>query len=194
MNQDQLTILLDQSAKGDRSSTAKLMEVVYDQLRALAGSCSGGRQANHTLHATALVHEAFIKLVGSDSQKFEDRGHFFAVAATAMRQILIDHARRKKATKRGGGSGTAADLNLDSVFVSMADGIEDELDAEALDDALTELQQNNERMYRVVELRFFGGLEVEDVANLLKISKSTAESDWRAARAWLNMKLKSKPV
>ncbi len=192
MDQNQLTILLDQSAKGDRTSTAKLMEVVYDQLRALAGSYSGGRQASHTLHATALVHEAFIKLVGSESQKFEDRGHFFAVAATAMRQILVDHARRKKATKRGGGA--SADLNLDSVLVSMSEGREDELDAEALDEALTELEQNNQRMYRVVELRFFGGLEVDDVAQLLNISKSTAEADWRAARAWLNMKLKSKTV
>jgi hypothetical protein len=189
MDHAQLTILLDQSARGDRASASKLLEVVYEQLRALAGSYSGGRQASHTLHATALVHEVFIKLVGAENQNFESRGHFFAVAATAMRQILMDHARRKRAAKRGGGD-PGLEAHVDSIMVSMG-GRDDEMDAEALDDALTELAANNERMYRVVELRFFGGLEVHDVANLLGISKSTAEADWRAARAWLNMKLRA---
>src|SRR5262245_25290265 len=102
MEPQEMTVLLERASGGDAAASARLMEVVYGQLRALAGSYAGGRDANHTLQPTALVHEAFIKLVQSPGARFNDRAHFFAVAATAMRQILMDHARRKRAAKRGG--------------------------------------------------------------------------------------------
>jgi RNA polymerase sigma factor (TIGR02999 family) len=187
-----VTILLERASGGDSSASARLMEVVYDQLRALAGSYAGGRDSNRTLQPTALVHEAFIKLVQSPSAKFNDRSHFFAVAATAMRQILMDHARRKRAAKRGGDArnvGQVEDWDRITLAGGGAAGASRDADLVALDDVLSELARNDERMYRVVELRFFGGLEVEEVARLIGVSKSTVEADWRAARAWLAAKL-----
>lgn len=191
MNPAEVTMLIEHAAKGDSASSARLMEVVYDQLRALAGSYTGGRQANHTLHATALVHEAFVKLVQSPSTRYNDRAHFFAIAATAMRQILSDHARNKRALKRGGAGQNVGDpASGHTMAFGVAGGQAQEFDAVALDDCLRELERENPRAYRVVELRFFGGLEVDDVANLLGVSRSTAEADWRAARAWLGIRLR----
>lgn len=185
-----VTVLLNDAAAGNTTATARLVELVYDQLRALAGSYTGGRQSNQTLHATALVNEAFIKLVQTPGATYNDRGHFFAVAATAMRQILTDHARAKRAQKRGGGAafnmGDPANFPTVSIDSGSANG---EFDMVALDDVLTLLEKENPRAYRVVELRFFGGLSVDDVARLLGISRSTVEADWRSARAWLAVQL-----
>lgn len=183
-------MLIQNASRGDGSASAKLMEVVYDQLRGLAGSYTGGRDANHTLHATALVHEAFVKLVSSESARYNDRAHFFAVAATAMRQVLADHARAKRAAKRGGGARNVGDP-ADAAIASFT-GVEPDpraFDILALDDAMKELEQEDPRAYRIVELRFLGGLEVDDVAKLLGLSRSTVEADWRAARAWLRSKM-----
>jgi len=190
-DQQDMTILLERASGGDAKASANLMELVYEQLRALAGSYAGGRDSNHTLQPTALVHEAFIKLVQSPGAKFNDRAHFFAVAATAMRQILTDHARRKKAAKRGGGQTVGEPTDWDRVTLAGAGAGRGDADLVALDDALSELARNDQRMYRVVEMRFFGGLEVEDVARLLSVSKSTVEADWRAARAWLAARLRA---
>lgn len=185
-----VTLLLSSAAQGDQEAASRLIEAVYAQLRALAGSYAGGRQANHTLQPTALVHEAFVRLVQAPNASYNDRGHFFAVAATAMRQILTDHARRKKALKRGGEQGSQHPTDWDRISVqSDGQSSERDIDAIALDEALTELQSLDERRYRVVEMRFFGAMEVDDVARILDVSRSTVEADWRAARAWLATKL-----
>ncbi len=190
MQPEEMTVLLERASGGDSSASARLMEAVYDQLRALAGSYAGGRDANHTLQPTALVHEAFIKLVQSPGVKFNDRAHFFAVAATAMRQILMDHARNKRTAKRGGDARKIGQPeDWDRVTLANADSGMGDADLVALDDVLSELARQDERMYRIVEMRFFGGLEVADVARLLDVSKSTVEGDWRAARAWLAVRL-----
>lgn len=186
----EMTLLLNDASAGDTRASARLIEVVYDQLRALAGSYAGGFDSSRTLQPTALVHEAFVKLVQSPGAKYNDRGHFFAVAATAMRQILADHARRKRALKRGGGETVGQPTNWDRIDVAPAAGkSEPDIDVVALDDVLSELQKADERRYRVVELRYFAGLEVDDVARLLGVSRSTVEADWRAARAWLSVRL-----
>lgn len=183
-------MLLSSASAGDKAASSKLIELVYDQLRALAGSYAGGFDANHTLQPTALVHEAFVKLVQSPGVQYNDRGHFFAIAATAMRQILSNHARAKRAEKRGGRPADQQPTNWDRVNLGSAGAKADqEIDVVAFDDLLTELARVDERRYRVVELRYFGGLEVDRVAEMLGVSKSTVEADWRAARAWLAMRL-----
>ena len=179
--------LLAQIAAGTpgASETAdRLFALVYQELRALAGAAMrrGGRAA--TLQPTALVHEAFVKLVGADSGGFRDREHFLAVAVTAMRQILIDHARRRHARRRGG---DRERLSLSGIDMR-SDGrdVPDPVDLLALDDALTALSRKDERKAKVVELRFFAGLSAEEAASALGVSLSTVEADWRLARAWLS--------
>jgi RNA polymerase sigma factor (TIGR02999 family) len=189
MDASEMTVLINRASGGDSEATSRLIAVVYDQLRALAGSYAGGFNSNQTLHPTALVHEAFIKLVQSTGATYNDRSHFFAIAATAMRQILTDQARRKRAAKRGGDAPAEHLTNWNNV------GLEDrgsrDIDPVALDDLLSELERSDPRRYQVVVMRFFGGLEVEDVARMLGVSRSTVEADWRAARAWLSMMLAS---
>lgn len=172
------TMILQQLGEGDASAAERLLPLVYEELRALAGSHFRGQRANHTLQPTALVHEAFVRLIDQPDGKWNSRAHFFAVAATAMRQILTDHARRKMADKRGGG--------WDKVGLEQVGGApQADLDVVALDEALTKLAQLDPRRHRVVELRFFGGLSMEEIAEVLGVSKTTVESDWRGARAWL---------
>ena len=162
----------------------ELTESIYGHLRAIAGSYFRAQSAEHTLQPTALVNEAFLKLASSDAKGFESREHFISVAARAMRQILVDYARNKRAQKRGGGqkpvtlSGVAADTDASSV-----------IDLIALDSALTALAKLNERHARVVELRYFGGLTVPEIAKVTGASVATIERDWRGARAWLLMRL-----
>lgn len=181
---DSLPQLLARADRGDEQASAALMELVYGELRALAGSYARGQQAGHTLQPTALVHEAFLKLVDQPLESWESRSHFFAVAAKAMRQVLTDHARARATRKRGGDDWQR--VTLDDRAIATATG---EVDLIALDDALTELAQYDERKHRVVELRFFGALTVEETARLLGLSTTTIESEWRAARAWLAVKL-----
>lgn len=179
-----MTLLIESANRGDAGASARLMEIVYAELRGLAGAYARDQRAGHTLQPTALVHEAFVKLVESDGKGFVDRAHFFAVAATAMRQVLMDHARAKRALKRGG---ERERVTLDEGLLA---GEQRDLDLLALDDALSELERHDARKHRVVELRFFGGLTAEETARVLGVGLTTVESDWRAARAWLHVRLK----
>lgn len=162
---------------------AELMEVVYAELRTLAGSYFKGQPTGHTLQPTALVHEAFLRLARVDVDKFRGREHFFAVAATAMRQILTSHARARRADKRGGG---AAQVTLTNLVVPDEHST---VDMVLLDDVLRQLEELNPRQARIVECRFFGGLTVQEIANVLGVSVTTVEKDWRRARAWLATEL-----
>lgn len=175
--------LVSRASLGDEAASARLMEIVYDELRALAGSYARGQRVGHTLQPTALVHEAFVKLIEGAPSGWNDREHFFAIAATAMRQVLTDHARARQTQKRGGG---LAKVTLDEGLVA---GTSNDIDLVALDEALAELVEYDARKARVVDLRFFGGLTAEETARVLKVSVSTVESDWRAARAWLQARL-----
>ncbi len=183
---DDATRLLGELRTGDSTAAERLMPLVYARLRSLAGAYFRGQRADHTLDATALVHEAFLRLVDQTDIEWQDRSHFFAVAAGAMRMILADHSRRKRAAKRGG--------NWARVTLSMAVAPKGTktLDLLALDEALTKLATLNERHARIVELRFFSGLSVEEVAHVLDCSRSTIESDWRVVRAWLGRELRDR--
>jgi RNA polymerase sigma-70 factor, ECF subfamily len=179
---DELERLLAGANAGDESARAELFTIVYAELRQIAGVHLRGAGA-HTLQPTALVHEAILKLALSDSG-FNDRAHVLAIAATAMRQIVMNHARDRRAAKRGGAWNRVV-LEEDVA----ASGTAGDLDLVALDDALSELALIDERKHRVVELRFFAGLSVEEVAGVLGRSTTTVESEWRAAKAWLGRKL-----
>jgi RNA polymerase sigma-70 factor (ECF subfamily) len=179
------TLLLKAAAAGDSVAAEKLLPLVYGRLRALAGSYLQGR-VEHTLQPTALVHEAYLRLFQMQ-EPANDREHFLAIAATAMRQILADHARRKKSAKRGGDRGR---MDIDQAVAAGVASDEGDRDGlVALHEALESLAKADERRYKVVELRFLGGLSVEETARALNISERTVESDWRAARAWLKMAL-----
>jgi RNA polymerase sigma factor (TIGR02999 family) len=177
------TQILARVSEGDAEAAERLMPLVYAELRALAGSYFRGQRPDHTLQPTALVHEAFVRLVNQTNVLWKDRAHFFAIAATAMRQILTDHARRTKAEKRGG---NRERISLDRALTPPN---QSEYDLVALDDVLSKLGALDPRKHRIVELRFFGGFSVDDVAQVLDVSKTTVESDWRAARAWLSYEL-----
>ncbi|MCB9854696.1 MAG: sigma-70 family RNA polymerase sigma factor [Phycisphaerales bacterium] len=176
------TAILARVAAGDPSAAKALLPLVYEQLRAVAGSYFQAQPAHHTLQPTALVHEAYLKLVGSGTD-WKDRAHFCAVAATAMRQILTNHANAKRAAKR---SAHRVDVTVEVLPTPTGASMIDLLD---LDDALKELSSLNERHSRMVELRFFGGLQVDAMAHVLGISEGMVRREWRAARAWLSGRL-----
>lgn len=178
------TALLNRISDGDSAAAGDLLPLVYEHLRAVAGSYFRGQPANHSLQPTALVHEAYLKLVNSPSSDWNGRVHFCAVAATAMRQILHDRARRQKAAKRGGGD--ARRLPLEQVETPTGGT---KLDLLSLDEALDKLTELAPRQARIIELRFFGGLTIEQTAEVLGVSHATVENDWRVARAWLNREL-----
>ena len=173
------TQLLRAWAGGDRAALEQLTPRVYDELRRIAGHFMRNEQPGRTMQTTALVHEAYLKLIDVSNVDWQHRAHFFAIAAQAMRHILLDHARRRLAAKRGG---AAARVNLDEV----ADiGTERASELIALDDALSALAKVDPRKAQVIELRFFAGLSVEETAEVLKVSADTVMRDWRLARAWL---------
>lgn len=177
-----LTQLLNGLPDGDPSAAASLLPLVYDELRELARQRMRQERADHTLQATALVHEAFLRLVGSGSSgdgPWEGRRHFFAAAAEAMRRILVDAARKSQSLKRGG---DRKRLCLDSLELSIAEPPEDLI---ALDEALDELARVHEQKAALVKLKFFAGLTTEQAAEALGISTATAERHWAFARAWL---------
>lgn len=180
------TIMLREICTGDQAAAARLLPLIYTELRGLAGGYFRGQSADHTLQPTALVHEAYLRLINQTGEEWKSRAHFFAVAATAMRQILTDHARRRQAEKRGG---DWQKMTLDDADAKGASGGPNEIDVIALDEVLRQLEKLDARKHRVVELRFFGGLSVEEVAVVMDLSKSTVESEWRAARAWLSVEL-----
>ena len=176
---EDVTILLSRMHDGDQEAASKLMPVVYGELRRLAGAYMRRERPEHTLQATALVHEAYIKLVNQRSVDWQSRSHFFGVAAQLMRRILIDHARAHLREKRGG---TSPVVPLDEALV-FAPGQSAQL--VRLNDALERLEKLDARQSKIVELRFFGGLSVEETAEFLKISPKTVKRDWSVAKAWL---------
>ncbi len=185
---NEVTVLLTRSAAGDPSVAAELMPLVYAELKQLATRFLGSRRPGQTLQPTALVHEAYIKLVGDPERRWDGRRHFYEVAAKAMRQVFTDHVRASASQKRGGGW-----KRVEAEPAAPGDGIGDGemngLDMEKLDGALGELETLNERYARVVELRFFAGLGVEDVAEILGVSPRTVEQDWNLSKAFLRRAL-----
>lgn len=173
------TRLLERLAAGERSDADRLLELIYGELRQLAGAQLVRERAGHTLQPTALVHEAWLRLIDQQRVAWQGRGHFLGIAAQAMRRILVDHARGKRRAKRGG-AWRRVQLE-EGALTEAGDG----LDLLALEDALERLAQLSERQARVVELRFFGGLSSEESAELLGVTRRTVERDWRFARAWL---------
>ncbi len=169
---------------GDRSALDRLLPLVYEQLRQIAERALRQERADHTLSPTALVHEAYLKLVQLDSITWEGRAHFFGACAQAMRRILISYARMRKAEKRGGGS---EHVPLSSVVLAADSRPKDLI---ALDDALVKLEVLDERQARIVECRFFAGMSVEETARALGISTATVKRDWTIARAFLNRELR----
>jgi RNA polymerase sigma factor (TIGR02999 family) len=179
-----VTQLLLDWGRGDRSALDRLMPLVYTELRALAERSLRHEPSGHTLQGTALVHEAYLKLVDQRQVRWQDRAHFFAVAAQLMRRILVDHARRHGAAKRGRGRPT---LPLEEAEVPAAPT--PLIDWLALDEALDRLAALDARQARIVELRFFGGLTIEETAEVLQISQATVKNEWSLARAWLYREL-----
>jgi RNA polymerase sigma-70 factor (ECF subfamily) len=165
------------------SDPGALLPLVYDELRRLAGGYLKGERVEHTLQPTALVHEAFLRVQKQHDVQWKNPGHLRAVCAQAMRRILVDHARAKKAGKRGGGQ---EPITMQSQWIGGGDASIDVLEVE---DALTKLEGLNERQARIVELRFFGGLTGRETAEALGLSETTVEDQWRFARAWLNREL-----
>lgn len=182
----EVTRILNEMQAGHPSAAEQLLPLVYEELRALADSYFRQERPNHTLQPTALVHEAYLRLIGSDVH-WQGRAHFVAVAANAMRRILINHAEKFRAIKRGGRAHTITLSENTPVPDAAEFGAVDLL---ALDEAMTQLEQLDERQCRVVELRFFGGLSVEHTAEILGVSERTVKLDWQMARAWLYNRLK----
>ncbi|HEX8366938.1 MAG TPA: sigma-70 family RNA polymerase sigma factor [Pyrinomonadaceae bacterium] len=178
----EVTVLLNAVSAGSETAPEKLLELVYDDLRRLAAAYMQNERPDHTLQATALVHEAFVRLVDWKNVSWESKAQFFAIAAQVMRKILIDHARVKKAQKRGGQK-----IALDDA-VSFAS--EKEFDLLALEEALQSLETIDARQARIVELRFFGGLSIEETAHVLNISPTTVKREWTFAKAWFQRELK----
>jgi RNA polymerase sigma-70 factor, ECF subfamily len=177
----EVTVLLNAMSSGDEASPDRLLEIVYNDLRRLAGAYMQNERSDHTLQATALVHEAYMRLVDWKNVSWQSRAQFFAIAAEVMRKVLIDHARARLSQKRRGHK-----LVLDEA-ISLPD--HRPIDLIALDDALESLKQVDPRQARIVALRFFGGLSIEETAYVLKISESTVRREWTFAKAWFQREL-----
>jgi len=172
-------MLLAELRRGDRNALSRLIPIVYEELRRLASRYIRMERPDHTLQPTALVHEAYLKLAGTPGASYEDRAHFLAVAAQVMRNILVDHARARKTAKRGG------ELRQVELDASLKD-VDQQLDqALAVDEALHRLAGIDPQQARIVELRYFGGLSVEETAAVLGVSERTVKRDWSMAKAWL---------
>lgn len=182
MGASQITVLLNRINAGERHAYNDLIELVYHELRRMAVGQMRFELIGHTLQPTALVSEAWMRLADSGTD-WQNSRHFFGAAAEAMRRVLVDHARRRDAAKRGGGLQRVTLTNLD-VDVPGAD-----VDLLALEDALNELEQHNPRMVRLVELRYFAGLSIEEAAEAMDVSPATVKRDWSFARAWLKERL-----
>jgi RNA polymerase sigma factor (TIGR02999 family) len=175
----EVTKLLKDWSAGDESALDKLMPLVYDELRRLAHQHMRREKPGHTLQTSALVNEAYVRLVDQSEIQWEGRAHFFGIAARLMRQILVDRARRRNFAKRGGGA-----IRV-SLTEAMTVAQEQSANVIALDDALKNLEKTDQRKSRIVELRFFGGMSIEETAKVLKVSPGTVMRDWTFARAWL---------
>jgi len=182
-NSSEINLLLDQYREGQAGAFERLMELVYDDLRRLAAWQLQAELPGHTLQPTALVHEAYLKLAGQNPVAWQNKAHFFALAAQVMRHILVDHARAKQRDKRGGGqAGAALDEALELSCPSDPGLVE-------LDEALSVLAGQDPRKSRIVELRYFGGLSIEETADVLGISPTTVRREWTLAKAWLRREL-----
>jgi RNA polymerase sigma factor (TIGR02999 family) len=184
MQSEGITELLVDWGKGDQAALEKLMPLVYDELRRLASNYLRRERATHTLQPTALVNEAYLKLVDQRNAKWQNRAHFFGISAQLMRRILVDHARQHQAQKRGGS-------NQQRLSITSAERVakQPEIDLLALNEALDELTQMDPQQAQIVELKFFGGLSIDETAEVLRISHATVERDWKMARAWLRRQL-----
>jgi RNA polymerase sigma-70 factor (ECF subfamily) len=178
-----VTLLLQAWGGGDKQALDRLAPLVYRELRRIAGRMMAAERPNHTLQATALVNEAYVRLVDTQQVSWQDRAHFFALCARAMREILIDHARARGSAKRGGDQ---IAIELDE---ALAAAPSPEANLLELDDALKRLAEIDPRKSQVVELRFFGGLNLEETAEALKVSTKTVQRDWDLARGWLYREL-----
>jgi len=178
-----ITVLLGDWSRGDQTAFNQLLPLVYAELRRVAARRLRSERSNHTLQPTALVHEVYIRLVDQRRVDWQNRAHFFGVAAQVMRRILVDHARRHGAAKRGDGVRCVAIDEAKDVAAA------DEIPILALDQALDRLDKIDAELARIVQLRAFGGLTIEEAADVLGVSPSTAKRDWRTAKAWLNREL-----
>ena len=187
---NEITKLLHNWQGGDRAALDALVPVVYKELHRLAHCELRKERPNHTLQSAALVHEAYFRLLGQKPPQWESRTHFFAIAAQLMRQILVDYARRRRASKRGSG---VCMLTLEDA-VALPQRKDKDVDVIALDDALNTLAELDPRQSRVVELRFFAGLSLEETSEVMGIATATVQRDWTAARAWLHREISRRPV
>ncbi|MGH8263014.1 MAG: sigma-70 family RNA polymerase sigma factor, partial [Steroidobacteraceae bacterium] len=196
-----VTQLLIEWSGGNQAALGELMPLVYDELRRLAQRHLRHERAEHTLQRTALVNEAFLRLVNQRQIEWQSRSHFLALASQLMRRILVDHARGQNAAKRGSG---VKPVSLDETAAAFSEGPDDEgprfgdalavavdpaVDLVAIDEALTRFQEFDPRQSKIVELRFFGGLTIEDIAPVLGVSEATVKREWALARAWLRREL-----
>jgi RNA polymerase sigma factor (TIGR02999 family) len=183
LSKQRVTELLQQWSRGDEAAIAELTPLVYEELRRLAHHHMGGQRPNHTLQTTALVNEAYLRLADQTNPNWQSRAHFFAVAARAMRQILVSYARTQQAQKRGGG---ALKVELDEAALVSPEQSQEIVD---LHEALERLATLDSRKAQVVELKYFGGLNYDEIAEVLKISRVTVRRDWEFAKVWLYTEL-----
>ncbi len=182
-SQPEINQLLEEARRGDQTAVDALFEAVYVELRRMARDYLRDERQDHTLQATALVHEAYLRLIGGQEIVWQNRAQFFSIASQVMRHILVDHARRHSADKRGHGAGK---LSLDdAIDLAAARNI----DLVALDDALVTLATLDEEQSKIVELRFFGGLTIKEIAEILEISEMTVSRKWKTARLWLHQQV-----
>ncbi len=186
-NSTRVTGLLLKWGRGDEGALERLIPLVHRELHQIAQRCMAGERAGHSLQATVLVNEAYLRLVNTKDVVWQDRAHFLAVGARVMRRILVDHARARRARKRGGHD---TRVTFDEALVVTNEPRQDFV---ALDDALDMLATFDPRKSRVIELRFFGGLSVEETASVLKVSPATVMGDWRLAKAWLRREMRGDP-
>jgi RNA polymerase sigma factor (TIGR02999 family) len=182
---DEVTLMLIRWSNGERDALDKLIPLVYGELRQLASRALRRERRDHTLQPTALVHEAYLRLIDQRNVNWQNRAHFFAIASQAMRRIIVDHARRHNALKRGGDN-----LKVELEAALMLPGTKD-VDVVRLDDALTALGSFDPQQSRIVELRFFGGLSIEETAEVIGISPATVKRDWSMAKAWLHREMQN---
>lgn len=187
MRKQEVTRLLSRLKSGENEVYDKLYPLIYEELRQLAYRHMRNQYGEHTLSKTELVHEVYIKMVDQTQIDFTDKGHFIGIASRCMRQILIDYARKKNAEKRGGKQ--EALTYIDELFCDGTQKVKELLD---IDSALNELETLNERLAKVVEMRFFGNMTIEDTAKALSVSRSTVKRDWMKARGWLYKELKGR--
>lgn len=185
-NSSEINLLLDRYRYGQAEAFERLMELVYDDLRRLAAWQLQTERPGHTLQPTALVHEAYLKLAGQNPVAWQNKAHFFALAAQVMRHILVDHARARLRDKRGGGQ---AGATLDEALELSCPSDPGSLELIELDEALSALAKQDARKSRIVELRYFGGLSIEETADALEISPTTVRREWTLAKAWLRRRL-----